>query len=541
MHYLEKELYDRIIEGDSVFDFIQNSVLDGICYWDIDNPENYYVSPGFYRAFGYKNDVPIDKNWTKLIHPEDLEKSSELMYHHFQTSNEPFEQIVRYKHLDGNYVWVRYKGIRIYDDTGNPTRILGVHTLLRAYSLNEYNSEKIKNSNSINGVEFTTINQDFLENRFIGELYESQEKEQNIKTFLNEVSEQAALSNQVNSKNTLLELLVNNTEDFVLVFNEKLQLIYSNKQFEKIIGYKIDKYPLELDESMNFIHPEHRDYIFERYNNARLNKEKNIVEQHKANNKDGKEIWLEDYLTFEYDSAGNYKRAYIVSRDITQRKKIELSLEKESQKQKEIAELLIEEKEIGKEELYNYLKKAVEGILIESKSDLERSNYLDNKYIKIAYQYLNSAIEEVQKIVLESSSQFISEQNFISGITNYFNSINFSSKVHFKVEERITSNLNLSDKQKKHLFRICQELAQNATKHSDANEMTFRFKRIKNELILIAKDNGIGCDKNKIESGIGIRNIQNRVYLMNGKIRFFYFKKTGLTIFISLIFHRKLK
>lgn len=540
MHYLEKELYDRIIEGDSVFDFIQNSVLDGICYWDIENPENFYLSPGFYKAFGYKNDVPIDKDWTKLIHPEDLERSSNLMYHHFQTSDEPFEQVVRYKHLDGNYVWVRYKGIRICDEKGNPTRILGVHTLLRAFTLNEYNVDKTEINASAYVTEQST-NHNSSDKKFIGGLYESQKKEQNITSFLSEVSEQTELSNEVNSKNALLELLVNHTEDFVLVFNDKLQLIYSNKQYEKIIGYKIEKYPLDLDESMKFIHPDHRDFIFEKYDKARLNKEKNVVEQHKANNKDGKEIWLEDYLTFEYDSEGNYKRAYIVSRDITKRKIIELSLEKESQKQKEIAELLIEEKEIGKDELYNNLKGAVEGILIESKNELEKSDYLENKYIKIAYQHLNSAIEEVQKIVLESSSQFISEQQFIAGITNYFNSINFSSKVNFRIEDRLTNNLNFSEKQKKHLFRICQELAQNATKHSNASEMTFRFKQNNNELILVAKDNGIGCDKNKIESGIGIRNIQNRVYLMNGKIRFFYFKKTGLTIFISLIFHRKLK
>jgi hypothetical protein len=30
MYYLEKELYNKITEGDQVFDFLQKSVLDGI-------------------------------------------------------------------------------------------------------------------------------------------------------------------------------------------------------------------------------------------------------------------------------------------------------------------------------------------------------------------------------------------------------------------------------------------------------------------------------------------------------------------------------
>ena len=52
--------------------------------------------------------------------------------------------------------------------------------------------------------------------------------------------------------------------------------------------------------------------------------------------------------------------------------------------------------------------------------------------------------------------------------------------------------------------------------------------------ILIAKDNGSGKNEYKVETGVGIKNIQNRVFLMNGTIRFFYFKKTGLAIYIAV-------
>jgi signal transduction histidine kinase len=249
---------------------------------------------------------------------------------------------------------------------------------------------------------------------------------------------------------------------------------------------------------------------------------------------EGKLIWLEDHVSFEYDEAGNYKRAYVISRDITERKLIELSLEEESLKYKQIAELLYEEKEVGKEELYKNLKETVETILIDARGDLEKTSFQENKYIQAAFQHLTTAINEVHKITIESSSQFVFKNYFVPAIKEYFDKINDSSKIQFEIQNLITVPTELNEVQKKHIFRICQELAQNATKHSEASKMVFRFKKIDDTFILIAKDNGSGKNEYKVDSGVGIKNIQNRVYLMNGTIRFFYFKNTGLAIFIAI-------
>ena len=243
---------------------------------------------------------------------------------------------------------------------------------------------------------------------------------------------------------------------------------------------------------------------------------------------------MEYHVSFEYDEVGNYKRAYVVSRDITERKLIDLSLEEESLKYKQIAELLYEEKEVGKEELYKNLKETVETILMEARSDIEKTSFYDNKYIQAAFQHLTTAINEVHKITIESSSQFVFKNYFVPAIKEYFDKINDSSTIQFEIQNLINVPTKLNEIQKKHIFRICQELAQNTTKHSDASKMIFRFKKIDDTFILIAKDNGNGKNEYKVDTGVGIKNIQNRVYLMNGTIRFFYFKKTGLAIFIAI-------
>jgi len=539
MHYLEKELYDKLAEGDQVFDFLQKSVLDGIWYLDLENPNNEFVSSSFFKVFGYEiSDFSENgKHWTSLVHPEDLAKTIELMVSHFANPEIPFGQIVRCQHKNGSTIWIRCKGIAVRNEIGEPIRMLIVNTTLNVSSLTELDKQSNNLPQSFDKVE-TQINQQ-NQNQIFGQSHENQAKNTSIQSFLIDVSEQKKLTNQLKSKNDLLAHLVETTKDSFLVFNENFQLIYANKQIEEYIGRRIEKLPIELSESLKIIHPSHKAQIHKIYEKALLDKEKSVKGEHLANHSEGKLVWMEDHVNFEYDSEGNYKRAYIISRDITERKLIEYSLEQESLKYKEIADLIIEEKEIGKKELYKNLKHKVEHILVDAKNDIEISGYQNNTYIQAAFQHITTAINELHKITTESSSLFVMENNFVTEIKAYFDLINNTSKIQFEVQNLIIISEELNESQKKHIFRICQELAQNATKHSNASKMVFRFKKIGDTFVLIAKDNSIGNFEYNMDSGVGIKNIQNRVYLMNGTIRFFCFKKTGLAIYIAIRFPKK--
>jgi len=38
--YLRRELYRRVRDDAAIFDFLQDGSLDGLWYWDLDNPEH---------------------------------------------------------------------------------------------------------------------------------------------------------------------------------------------------------------------------------------------------------------------------------------------------------------------------------------------------------------------------------------------------------------------------------------------------------------------------------------------------------------------
>jgi PAS domain S-box-containing protein len=71
--------------------------------------------------------VTID-TWKSLIHPDDLEKSNELLRTHFAGEAADFAAEYRIKHKDGHWVWVLDRGmVTEWDTTRNPVRMTGTH------------------------------------------------------------------------------------------------------------------------------------------------------------------------------------------------------------------------------------------------------------------------------------------------------------------------------------------------------------------------------------------------------------------------------
>ncbi|WP_025743078.1 PAS domain S-box protein [Aquimarina pacifica] len=128
-NYLKKELYQLVKTKESIFDFIQESALDGLWFWDLDNPENEWMNARFWTTLGYDPDsMPHTSSaWQEIINKDDLALALKNFHRHCKDSSFPYEQIVRYTHKLGHTVWIQCKGIILRDDQGRPTRMLGAH------------------------------------------------------------------------------------------------------------------------------------------------------------------------------------------------------------------------------------------------------------------------------------------------------------------------------------------------------------------------------------------------------------------------------
>ncbi|MFD2564247.1 PAS domain-containing protein [Aquimarina rubra] len=129
-NYLKKELYGLLQQDSSIFEFLQEAAMDGLWFWDLDEPENEWMNAKFWITLGYDPDEMPHKSsaWQDIINKEDLKRVYANFSKHSQDPSYPFDQIVRYRHKLGHTVWVKCRGIILRDDDGVPRKMLGAHT-----------------------------------------------------------------------------------------------------------------------------------------------------------------------------------------------------------------------------------------------------------------------------------------------------------------------------------------------------------------------------------------------------------------------------
>lgn len=129
-HYLKQELYDLIKKDDDIFDFLQESSLDGLWFWDLENPDDEWMNAQFWTTLGYNPDRMPHKAsaWQNIINKDDLIDVHQNFLKHLEDPSSPYDQIVRYKHKKGHTIWIRCRGKVFRNNLGKPIRMLGAHT-----------------------------------------------------------------------------------------------------------------------------------------------------------------------------------------------------------------------------------------------------------------------------------------------------------------------------------------------------------------------------------------------------------------------------
>lgn len=86
--------------------------------------------------------VSID-TWIKFTHPEDLEKSNQLLQAHFEGKADLYECAVRMRHRNNQWIWVLDRGKVIeWDADKKPVRMLGTHIDIDKQKRTETNLRK---------------------------------------------------------------------------------------------------------------------------------------------------------------------------------------------------------------------------------------------------------------------------------------------------------------------------------------------------------------------------------------------------------------
>ena len=156
--------------------------------------------------------------------------------------------------------------------------------------------------------------------------------------------------------------------------------------------------------------------------------------------------------------------------------------------------------------------------------------------IKKTIERLDVAVRELRLISNNLSPDALLRNGMEKALRQYALQIESPST---KIDSQfINFTDNLSNEQSLMMYRIAQELLNNAVRHARAQNVLLQVQQSDEQIFLTVEDDGIGFDVAQVKSeSQGLGNVQHRVDFLNGSIDISSSPNVGTTITITLPIH----
>ncbi len=184
---------------------------------------------------------------------------------------------------------------------------------------------------------------------------------------------------------------------------------------------------------------------------------------------------------------------------------------------------MIEGQEVERERIAKDLHDSLGGLLSTIKLQFDNVQSKVKSLSKVkeyqnANKLIDAAVEEVRTISRNLQPGAMKDLGLIASLKDLFNRVDGKhypevTFQYFNFPEKIDNMKALS------IYRIIQELLNNAIKHSKAKEILVQLSKQDEELVILFEDDGVGFNPEKLErQGMGLENIQSRVNYLKGNV-----------------------
>ncbi len=224
---------------------------------------------------------------------------------------------------------------------------------------------------------------------------------------------------------------------------------------------------------------------------------------------------------------------------IFQKRKTQLLIEKAEEKQKYERELAKSQMEIQEQTFKNISWELHDNIgqllsvakmqlnMLQATVDEERQ-----KQVKETGEVVGKSLQEIRVLSKALNSDVIQSMGLSRAIgleLSRFNKLNFLiADIEIHGDE-----VMIDRKDEIIIFRILQEFFSNVIKHSKASELNVILDYTDEMLTINAKDNGVGFDRETVEAGSGLINMQSRAMLINADLTLKAQPNKGVSLTLS--------
>jgi len=128
---------------------------------------------------------------------------------------------------------------------------------------------------------------------------------------------------------------------------------------------------------------------------------------------------------------------------------------------------------------------------------------------------ISDAIKEVRALSKVLNSEIILNQGLHESLNTEIERLNRMNLLKAKLVSHGDKSVGKNNQDAIILFRILQEFISNTVKYSKATQLTITLNYNKENLEIIAEDNGIGFNIESVKKGSGLINMESRARLTN--------------------------
>lgn len=147
--------------------------------------------------------------------------------------------------------------------------------------------------------------------------------------------------------------------------------------------------------------------------------------------------------------------------------------------------------------------------------------------VKDLTEILSDSSEEIRAISHKMMPVALREVGLSAAIKSMLENTFKYSDIQYQYDES-NADGRFDERLEVDLYRICQELVNNAIKHSKAKEVAVQLVKTKNGITLLVQDDGLGVDIESFKKGYGFITIYSRLSLHAGQINLESEKGKGL-------------
>jgi len=329
--------------------------------------------------------------------------------------------------------------------------------------------------------------------------------------------------------------VVENANDAIVVIQDGMHKFFNHKALE-ITGYSEEE--LSTQPFGHVVDPEDRDMVFEHY--FRIMKGQEIPHKYPVRiiDKKGNRKWVEvNSVLINWE--GRPATLDFLA-DISDQKRAEKHIQTLTQE-------LIKAREYARQRIARYLHDQVAQDLSTVKITCETlfDNYsgeydeIRQKLSKMS-KILQGSINAVRNLAYDLRPPSLDQLGLARTVFQYCEDFSENNAVAVDFYSAGLDDVRLDFDTEINLYRIIQEALNNIKKHGNAKQVTVRLIASFPKIILRIEDNGIGFDVDKRlitalnEKRMGLRSMEERAILLNGKFRIQSRPMEGTKIFIEV-------